>query len=226
MYGFRCGVVAGVVASSYTYWLWNHPYAIVIFTAEVLVVGGLYRRYHPNLVLLDSAYWLLLGMPLVLLFYGQILQVDPVQTQIIMLKQAVNGIFNALVASLLMTYTPVHQWFSCPPAMSALSLQQALFNLLVAFVFSPALFLIAIDSYGTVDAIQQEQQARLQITADHLTTKLQNWYDRQLRAADTLTQLINRGGNDSSKDWQSYTALIQRLQPSLTRLWLMVKWHS
>ncbi len=83
LYGFRWSLVAGILGASYTYFLWHHPYAIVIFTAEALLVGGLYRRYHQNLVLLDGLYWLLLGMPLVLLFYGQVLQVDPVQTQII-----------------------------------------------------------------------------------------------------------------------------------------------
>jgi|GEM_PF-4986857 len=221
LYGFRWSVVAGVVAASYTYWLWNHPYAIVIFTLEVLVVGGLYRRYHYNLVLLDSGYWLLLGMPLVLLLYGQVLQVDPVQTQIVMLKQAVNGIFNALVASLLITYTPIHKWFSCPPAIGALSLQQTLFNLLVAFVFFPTLALMAIDSYGAVEAIQQEQQVRLQITADHLNTKLQNWYDRQLRAANTLTQLVQGSPTATPQTWQSYTEIIQRLHPALAQLWLL-----
>ncbi|WP_448570899.1 ATP-binding protein [Trichothermofontia sp.] len=219
LYGWRWSIVAGVVSASYTYVLWNHPYAIVIFTAEVLVVGGLYRRYHQNLVLLDSLYWLLLGMPLVWLFYGQVLQVDPVQTQIILLKQAVNGIFNALVASLLMAYTPVHQWFGRPPAAATLSLQQTLFNLLVAFVFFPTLALMVIDSYRVVDTIQQEQQARLEIAADHLSSKLQNWYDRQLRAADTLAQLV--ASSDSPQAWQSYTNVIQRLHPSLTQLWLV-----
>ncbi len=219
LYGWRWSIVAGVVSASYTYVLWNHPYAIVIFTAEVLVVGGLYRRYHQNLVLLDSLYWLLLGMPLVWLFYGQVLQVDPVQTQIILLKQAVNGIFNALIASLLMAYTPVHKWFDRPPAAAALSLQQTLFNLLVAFVFFPTLALMAIDSYRIVDTIQQEQQARLEIAADHLSSKLQNWYDRQLRAADTLAQLVE--SSDSPQAWQSYTNVIQRLHPSLTQLWLV-----
>lgn len=219
LYGWRWSLVAGVVAASYTYVLWHHPYAIIIFTAEVLVVGGLYRRYQQNLVLLDSGYWLFLGMPLVWLFYGQVMQVDPVQTQIIMLKQTVNGIFNALVASLLMAYTPVHKWFGRPPAATTLSLQQTLFNLLIAFVFFPTLALMTIDSYRVVDTIGRDQQTRLEIATDHLNSKLQNWYDRQLRAAASLTQLV--ASSDSPQAWQSYTEVIQRLHPSINQLWFV-----
>lgn len=217
----QLGQVIRILGASYTYFLWHHPYAIVIFTAEALLVGGLYRCYHQNLVLLDGLYWLLLGMPLVLLFYGQVLQVDPVQTQIIMLKQAVNGIFNALVASLLLIHIPLDKWVNRPPAIGALSLQQTLFNLLVAFVFFPTLTLMAIDSHRVVATIQQEQQTQLAITSDHLQTRLNNWYDRQLRAAATLAQMVNATPPPTPQRQQAYAELIQRLNPALAQLWLL-----
>jgi hypothetical protein len=38
-YGLAWGVLAALVASSFTYVLWGHPYAIVIFTAEAKEVS-------------------------------------------------------------------------------------------------------------------------------------------------------------------------------------------
>ncbi|HSM84368.1 MAG TPA: ATP-binding protein [Nodosilinea sp.] len=188
-YGARWGAVASVVAASVTYFLWRHPYAIIIFAAEFLFVAVFYRRHQRrNLVLVNALYWVGIGMPLVWLFYGQVLGVDPNQTQIIMLKQGVNGIFNALVASLLLTYTPVYRWLGRPQAASALSLQQTLFNLLVAAAFFPTLMLMALDSHQVVANIVAEEQIHLNLFAQPLVARLDLWYDRHLKATTALAE--------------------------------------
>ncbi len=72
-YGTTWGTIVAAIAASYTYPLWGHPYAIVIFTLEAFFVSLLLQGHkRRNLVLLDAIYWLVLGMPLVGLFYGAI----------------------------------------------------------------------------------------------------------------------------------------------------------
>ena len=102
-FGFGRGIVAAAAIAGYTYILWNHPYAIIIQTAEVAVVGWLMTRRKVGLVLADALYWLIIGMPMVYLFYHLFMHVPPTNTYIVMTKQAVNGIANALVARLLFT---------------------------------------------------------------------------------------------------------------------------
>jgi signal transduction histidine kinase/DNA-binding response OmpR family regulator len=188
-YGLRWGAVASVVAASVTYFLWKHPYAIVIFTVEFLFVAGVYVRHRGrNLVLVNALYWALVGMPLVWLFYRHGLGVDPNQTQIIMLKQGINGIFNALVASLLLAYTPIHRWLGRPPATSALSLQQTLFNLLVGAAFFPTLLLLAQDSHRVVANVITEEQIHLNLFAQPLADRLESWYARHLVATTSLAK--------------------------------------
>lgn len=48
------GILASVLIAGYTYMLWNHPYAILIMTAEVAVVGWLMERRKIGLVLADT----------------------------------------------------------------------------------------------------------------------------------------------------------------------------
>jgi C-terminal processing protease CtpA/Prc len=91
-FGLRRGVVAAILSSAYTILHWNHPYACLILTAEVAVVGWLFPRHKIGLVLADVLYWLCLGMPLVYLFYHGVMHVSWENTGIIMIKQAVNGI--------------------------------------------------------------------------------------------------------------------------------------
>ena len=93
------------MAGSVTYYLWGHSYAMIIFTLETVFVALLSRRYR-NFVILDAVYWVLLGMPLVGLFYGLILPISASGTILIALKQGINGIFNALIANFIVSYLP------------------------------------------------------------------------------------------------------------------------
>ncbi|HEY9658272.1 MAG TPA: ATP-binding protein [Allocoleopsis sp.] len=210
LYGQRWCIAAVILASSYTYFLWKHPYAILIFTCEALFVSWLFRRSRQNLVLLDGIYWICIGMPLVWLFYHHVLDHDATQTTIIMLKQAVNGIFNALVASLILIYLPIHRWFNRPQGISSLSLQQTLFNLLVAFVFFPTLMLMALDSHRVVDNIKATAQEELRATYIELGAQIEAWHEQLLNATGELAQIAAQSNLTPTAQLQQSTDLIQR----------------
>ncbi|HSH13858.1 MAG TPA: hypothetical protein VLA15_08915, partial [Desulfurivibrionaceae bacterium] len=89
--GFRRGVAAAFLISLMTYKIWNHPYAIVIMTAEAAVVGLLQRRRNIGLVLADAIYWLFIGIPLVFLFYYGLMHLPFSSVSVSMMKQALNG---------------------------------------------------------------------------------------------------------------------------------------
>jgi len=77
-YGQVWGAVAAITGAICTYFLWNHPYAIIIFAAEYLFVAWFYmRQQQRNLVLLTALYWVVIGMLLVWLFYGQVSSYSP-----------------------------------------------------------------------------------------------------------------------------------------------------
>ncbi len=50
-FGLARGIVAAAIIASYTYLLWNHPYAIIIQTVEVAAVGWLMSRRKMGMVL-------------------------------------------------------------------------------------------------------------------------------------------------------------------------------
>jgi hypothetical protein len=121
-FGIAWGTLAAIIASSRTLFLWNHPYAAIILICEAVFVGWTWRGKHDNVVLLDVIYWLFIGIPLGCLFYFRFLQLDATQILLILLKQPVNGIFNSLVASLLITYLPIHKWVTHPQVKNKFSL--------------------------------------------------------------------------------------------------------
>ncbi|MDX2230201.1 MAG: ATP-binding protein [Leptolyngbyaceae cyanobacterium bins.349] len=211
LYGWRWGALAGLVNGIATYFLWLHPYTAVTFTAEAVVVGWLFHRYRQNVVLLNGVFWLTLGMPLVCCFYGGILRLEPGQVLIIILKQPVNAILNALIASLLITHVPIHHWLQRPRAIRTLSFRQTLFNLLVAFVFLPTLLLIVLASRDVVDDITTEAQVGLSRASEQTVTELQYWYQEHLRSIHELADQTVLFNSKQSKFLQQHVELTQRL---------------
>ena len=72
-FGPAAGLVAGVIAASSTYFLWNHPWAIIIMTAEAAFVCWRLRNSGKNCLTEDIIFWIFLGAPLVWLFYYHLL---------------------------------------------------------------------------------------------------------------------------------------------------------
>ena len=212
LYGILWGTVAAAIASSYTYILWGHPYAIAILIGETFFVGLLLRRQrsNPNLLLLDGIYWVCIGMPLIWLFYGALMQMPTTAIGLIFLKQPVNGMFNALIASLLITHLPLHKWANRSPVSQTLSLRQTLINLLVAFVFFPFLTLMVLDSRRFFS----EGQAHIQLDLTHLSstiaTEVVLWYQPHVQALEVLTRMAIQSDLMPSETLQESTEIIHK----------------
>lgn len=139
-FGYWRGVLAGALIASYTVVIWNHPYSIIIMTAEIAVVGYLVRRRKLGLVLADGLYWLFIGIPLVFLFYSLLMGASQSNVEIIMVKQAINGIANTVVAGLIYSAI-VHRTRS-----HRIKLREVITNQQIAFVLLSSLAALAFNS--------------------------------------------------------------------------------
>jgi len=99
--GILPAVMVAISGGLYTLTLWGHPYALLVFSIEAMVVGLLYRRGLRNLLIADLLYWLLIGIPLVLLFYRGLLGMGAEPATMIALKQSINALFNTLLAGIM-----------------------------------------------------------------------------------------------------------------------------
>jgi signal transduction histidine kinase/FixJ family two-component response regulator len=223
LYGLAWGTFAAICASLHTIILWQHPYAVIIFTVEALFVGWGLKGKTNNLLLLDILYWLLMGMPLVWLFYAGFLGLESSYVVLIMLKQAVNGIFNALIASLLLVHLPFYKWAKRPQFAKTISFEQTLFNLLVAFVFLPALILLAWDSRDATTQQQKLVQTNLQTISHDLVEEVDDWYTDNLRGVQALAQLASNVDINSSQQLQEITELTSHSFPAFQNIYILRK---
>lgn len=221
-YGLPWGLVSAAIAGSHTLIIWRHGYGLLIIMLEALVMGLMLRRRKTNLVLINSLFWLLIGIPLVYIFYRWGLGMTPVTTGLITLKQATNGIFNSLIASFLITGFGLPRQKPLPSRNSAffawkkLSFEQTLFNLLVAFIFFPLLFITVVN--GQEAFSQMEKQTVKELTALSIPIKnsVEDWYQNHLEGAETfatealpLVAEINQGNGDQLPALNLITQTIQ-----------------
>jgi PAS domain S-box-containing protein len=211
-FGLGRGIAAAALIASYTYVLWNHPYAIVIMTAEVAVVGWLMGYRKMGMVLADTLYWLIIGMPLVYVFYHLVMQVPISNTDLALTKQAVNGIANALVARLVFT------GYALRSRSSLISYREIVYNLLAFFALCPALIVLAIG--GRTDFATTDRHIRTQLTQDsrRVADRLEIWVVNRKTA---IVNLAEMAASKSPQQMQPYLEQAKKADINFKRIGLL-----
>lgn len=211
-YGITMGVVVSAIASTCTYFLWGHPYAVVLLILESLWVGiGLSYQDKQgrsrNMVFLALSYWLCLGAPLCFGSYYFLLKFGFNSVFLVVLKQAINGVFNALIASLCIDYLPLRQWLiQGKRDRHDQTIQQMLFNLLLAFVFVSVFAIAILIGQQSVQAINYEINSQLRCSTSSLLLDLKFWHQHN---SQTLRELAAIGADNQN---------LERLQFATTTL--------
>ncbi|MEX0589143.1 MAG: GGDEF domain-containing protein [Cyanobium sp.] len=154
-------VAMAAIASLVTLKLWGHPWAVVIFTAEMawLALGleRLNRRGDANsngsVIPLSIGYWLLVGAPLVALFYGLILKLDVNNVTVTALKQSFNGILNTTLAFIL--YIIISGIQNRNGKGSGISVRGVVSGLVLLATTVPTLIITMSSGYQLESAVQQ-----------------------------------------------------------------------
>jgi len=213
-YGVFWGTLVATIVGSCSYLLWGHHYATLIFTCEALFVGFQLRRRQQSMALWDGMYWVAIGIPLVGIFYGFFLPIDWTGTVVVALKQAINGIFNALIADLIVTYLPFRHRHS------ALSFERTLLNLLVAFMLFPSLALTVFHGQQTLENLETEIKTELKATSVPLVNSLNLWYQQYYNATRELALILSQSPDDLPQ-LQKTAELIHQAFPSFLNLTVM-----
>jgi PAS domain S-box-containing protein len=218
--GLWWGIGVSVIASSYTYQLWNHPYAIIIFTAEIIWIGLALRRGKKNILLIDSLYWLILGMPLVIAFYSGVQQLDAQSVTIIALKQALNGVFNAMAASIILSHTPLRKWTLGVASTGLPTYSTIIFHLVSVSLMVPSLGLLLYMNHREAASQQSQTVENLQVDAYEARAFIQAWVGSHVNAARVIASLGEKYPLRPSPRLQEELLQIHKLFPDYHNVFL------
>lgn len=218
--GSAPGIAVALIASSYTYLLWHHPYAIIIFTAEVVWLAIAFRRGRSNILIIDALYWLCLGMPLVALFYGGVMHMGLQSTLVIALKQAINGLFNALMAGIILSRLPLESWLRLGRKKEPAPIFTIIFHTIAATLMLPTLVSMLFFQQGMLKSQHADAIKTLRIEAKDSSERLSSWFDSHIVAIRAIAELGQDGPMQSSPFLQKELARICRIFPDFHNVYL------
>lgn len=220
LFGWGWGVVCALISSSYICYQWGSLVSIIIFCMEALFVGLLLRRRRANLILVDALFWLVLGIPLAWILYHGFIGMDQLASTTIALKQSINGIFNALVASLVLTAYPTRGKSRFAVLKPRPSLDLILFNLVVAVVLIPAM--VNLIRYGRKGLQQLEVglRSRLEAVSSGTGEDLAFWSRLHLNSVQSLAAFSSSLELKPSKPLQDAVEIFARTSPDFHNMYV------
>lgn len=189
LYGTIWGTLAAFLVSLPTLLVWHNPLIVGIFTVEALFVGFFQGKKEDNLPLLDGLFWLLIGFPVFWLAYPLLFHTTWQQTAILIMVQVVNGIFNALIASVITTYQ-LARWKSRSSLDPTISFHRTLFHIIIACILIPSLLLFLINSNYDQRTTEQNLLQVLDSSTQQIQEQLITWKTTHLGGLKQVAHLV------------------------------------
>ncbi len=188
LFGPLVGMVAGLTAAAATCFIWHHPWAMLIFTAEIVAVYLLVQRRRFGLLPADCLYWCTAAPALIWLLYGGVMDFESSGVWLIVLKQGVNGVLNALLAQVICLLLWVVQRTDRPHKPT---LRQLLFTGVASLVLIPAVGYVWFNLTRSFELdLQVAQTNTIRFSRVVARTTLDLWFTaRQQQVADLAAVL-------------------------------------
>jgi len=189
LFGVSWGVAVALIVNSYTVFLWGHPYGMLIFALEALLVGFVWQRYRQNLLLLEALFWLGPGPLLLWLIYTFVIPLETNQILLIVLKKWVNGVANASFACLIITFLPLSRWAYRHLCRYRPSLQQILLNLIIALVLLPAVVMMTVNGWLILAHVKQEIKMDLDTLSRNIISDLSLLHHQHIQSLQSFAKM-------------------------------------
>ncbi len=143
-----------ITGGLYTWILWDHPYAMAVLATEAAVVFWLKCRKGKSLLLADGLFWICIGMPVTILLYRLVLDLSLEAAVFIALKLGINGIFNVLIAGLVLFLLDTERNRMSPAYLASGQIRTILFQTMLALTIAAGT--VPIIHYGTIERQNSE----------------------------------------------------------------------
>jgi len=164
------------------------------------------------MVLADALYWLAIGMPLVYLSYHLAMNLSASNTYIIMTKQTVNGIANALVARLIFAGLALRS------RSTLISNGEIVYNMLAFFVLAPTLIMLAVGSRSDFAKTDRDIRNSLIQANIRLSHNVETWLENRKLSIVKLAELA---ASRSREQMQSNVELTKESDRNFLRVGLL-----
>ena len=186
-------------------------------TGEALFVAWMYTKRQGNIVIYDAIYWLIIGMPLIYLFYHQVMAMPFQSTLLIMFKQSINGILNSLMA--LTLYIVIKQWAVAQE--ERIPYSQLIFATIATLVLIPAMALLIIGMRIYLAKEKEALTAKLAYTAEEAQNYLAGWIKEHHLTVQTMSALVGDPNTSKPADMQHLVETLKAASSAFSKMGIM-----
>ncbi len=179
-YGVKVAVITALVANVTELCFFNSNIYTIIFTAEVLVVGLLWKDKKTNLFLRDILFWLVIGVPASFLMFYINRRTLGAEGVLIIINNIINGILNVLVAEIIMSYVPIKRIFG-QKQKNLTDLGKMMFHITIAAVVGFFMVYIMIDGWLAEEKLNSEIHQILNTSGSSIMEQVKKWEINDLR---------------------------------------------
>lgn len=172
---------------------------VALSFTELMVLILLYRQ-GMVLFFADILFWLVIGIPvtyLLLLVFYNIESAD--FTQIILIKQALNGLLSVSIATMLRALIPF-KWYSPDKPAEPPKLSKRILELCLICIAIPSLVVMLLLSDRSADALERKLLTELELRSEHLSRGVNNYIALHLKALESFAEIINNSSTKISTD--------------------------
>lgn len=166
-------VLAASLSSLRSLFLWNHPWAWMIWTLEAAFISRLARKTSP--IRSDVLFWLLIGTPLLLLSYGVAMDMDRLSLALVVAKQATNGTLNVVLGEMIYFTVLVCRSRSRRSAVPRMPVDSFVMMILLAIILIPTTVYLALDAPSREKAARDEVDQLLRERLEIVDATLSMW---------------------------------------------------
>lgn len=189
--GAKAAIFIGCLSAAVTFFIWGHPFAWLIFSLEILwLCWRRQSRQGIHLVLQDLVFWVLFGLPLILVFYVFALDAPWQTAALVGLKQMTNGVFNAFLASTLLLLMQLHPLLSQRFKLPLVNLRQLLFHTLLGLTLFSGSVPLLLDARKLNAEYESSVAQRLKLLTAIMQQQLQSIGVEQLNDRAAVVALM------------------------------------
>ncbi|MBT4091430.1 MAG: GHKL domain-containing protein [Deltaproteobacteria bacterium] len=219
-FGFYATIPAMILSTGYTYILWNHPYAIIIFVSEFLIVALLHHRYKKNIIIWDVIFWIVIGIPMVFIFYRLVMVLPGQSVVLIMLKQSINGIFNIFLAYIIIHFLPPILKISEKKDLSTISFRTILFTIMLLSLSVPSLVVIVFLTRSEFKNIEKTLINDLNSAVIEVNGSMEDWLGQKTMSVRQVAKQLNNTVIKPSDTLQNTLNLLLSVNPDFHNMYV------
>lgn len=185
--GFK-GIFAAAIISIPSYYLWNHPLGILLYTCEALLLMVMLQKTRFHLVFSAMLIWIFVLPPIFWSLMNLTGWFFPSAIRLFTLKYALNGIFNAAVASLLMTFMNL-RILQKPDSMGESRISEVAVNLMLIMTIIPLLIFMVLDSRLITSSILTRVESRHRDKHNSIKATIKQWHEQRHKTLTSVAKM-------------------------------------